>query len=117
MIPLLVKLQLRRVVSLVQVFQHARKDFGLLVRQIDASGRSRLEEDPPTRILEVWRVAQYVLVGGEQTLFSADAEGDYGACEGAAERKRGLSFMDKLAETWTFLYLLGTGWTSMYLDG
>lgn len=74
-VPLLVVLQTRVVVALVQVLQHGRENLGLLVGKVDPPGRG-VEELALADGLEVRGVAEDILVGGEQALVPANADGD-----------------------------------------
>lgn len=76
-VPLLVMLQTGVVVALVEVLEDGREDLGLLIRKVDPPGR-RVEELALADGLEVGRVAEDVLVGSEEALVPADADGDDG---------------------------------------
>ncbi len=82
-IPLLVELEFRSVVSFVEILENAGEDFRLFVRKVDPTSRG-LEELASTETLEVRRVAQDVLMGSEETLLTADTERYDGTGEGSA---------------------------------
>ena len=73
----LVKLEPRVVVAFVEIFENRRKDFGLVLGQINAFGR--LKELRSAKLSKVRAVAKDVFVGGEESLLAADAERDDGA--------------------------------------
>lgn len=77
-VALLVELEARVVVALVQILEDRRENLGLLIRQIDALVGGLVELTAACS-LEVGRVGQNVLVRCEETLLSADAYCDDGA--------------------------------------
>jgi hypothetical protein len=77
-VTLLVELEARVVVALVEVLENRGKDLGLLVGEIDALVGGLVELTAACS-LEIGRVGQNVLVCCEETLLSADAYCDDGA--------------------------------------
>lgn len=75
-IAFLIVFHTRVVVTLVQVLKDRRKDFRFFVGKVD-SLVGGLEELTATGSLKPWRVGKNVFVGGEQSLFAADSDGDY----------------------------------------
>lgn len=70
------------VVAFVEVLEDGGKDLGELFRKID-SFRARLEELASTDGGEERGVREDIFVGGEETLFGTDADGDNGRGESA----------------------------------
>jgi hypothetical protein len=73
------------VVAFVEILQHGREYFWLFIRQRDAARRAARAVDKVAVQggLEEWGDAEDIFMGGEETLFLADDEGDNGRCERA----------------------------------
>ena len=86
--------QPRVVVALVEILEDAGEDFGLLVWEVDALAWRLEEESRLWRIRvrclrctmrgEEGRCAEDGFVGGEEAVFGAHAEHDYGTCWGCS---------------------------------